>query len=130
MATQGKRMTSAKQDIDRDKQYELSEAVKLVKGNAKAKFDETVEIAVNLGVDPRHADQMVRGMVALPNGTGKSVRVAVFAKADKADAAFYRSLTPRERVDILLEMIAQEMPDDEAERRLARVYRIVELSQS
>ena len=65
----------------------VEEAVALVKGNAKAKFDETVEIAVNLGVDPRHADQMVRGVVTLPNGTGKSVRVAVFARGDKAEEA-------------------------------------------
>ena len=67
--------------------YELDEAVKLVKENATAKFDETIEIAMNLGVDPRHADQMVRGVVALPHGTGKSVRVAVFAKGDKAEEA-------------------------------------------
>jgi large subunit ribosomal protein L1 len=69
------------------KAYSVDEAVKLIKANATAKFDETVEIAVNLGVDPRHADQMVRGMVTLPNGTGKKVRVAVFAKGAKADAA-------------------------------------------
>jgi large subunit ribosomal protein L1 len=72
---------------DRNKTYGLDEAVKLVKGNAKAKFDETVEIAVNLGVDPRHADQQVRGVVNLPSGTGKDVRVAVFARGAKADEA-------------------------------------------
>lgn len=83
----GKRMTAAKVAVDSDKLYSLAEAVKLVKDNAKAKFDETVEVAVNLGVDPKHADQMVRGVVALPNGTGKSVRVAVFAKGDKAEEA-------------------------------------------
>ena len=83
----GKRMTAANGAVDREKLYGLAEAVKLVKDNAKAKFDETVEIAVNLGVDPKHADQMVRGVVALPNGTGKSVKVAVFAKGDKAEEA-------------------------------------------
>ncbi len=80
-------MKKAALSIDRTAFYELAEAVKLVKENAKAKFDETVEIAVNLGVDPKHADQMVRGMVSLPNGTGKNTRVAVFAKGDKADEA-------------------------------------------
>jgi large subunit ribosomal protein L1 len=80
-------MTAANGTVDRDKLYTLAEAVKLVKQNAKTKFDETVEVAVNLGVDPKYADQMVRGIVALPNGTGKSVRVAVFAKGAKADEA-------------------------------------------
>jgi large subunit ribosomal protein L1 len=73
--------------IDREKAYPLAEAVKLVKDNAKAKFDETVEIAVNLGVDPRHADQQVRGVVSLPSGTGRDVRVAVFARGPQAEAA-------------------------------------------
>ena len=73
--------------IDREKFYAVDEAIALVKQNATAKFDETVEIAMNLGVDPRHADQMVRGVVSLPKGTGKDVRVAVFAKGDKADEA-------------------------------------------
>lgn len=82
-----KRMTAAKKDLDREKLYPLEEAVKLVKNGATAKFDETVEVAMRLGVDPRHADQMVRGVVSLPHGTGKTVRVAVFAKADKADEA-------------------------------------------
>ena len=67
--------------------YDLSEAVKLVKANATAKFDETIEISMNLGIDPRHADQAVRGVVQMPNGTGKTVRIAVFAKGDKADEA-------------------------------------------
>jgi large subunit ribosomal protein L1 len=67
--------------------YPLVEAVKLVKGNAKAKFDETIEISMNLGIDPRHADQAVRGVVQMPNGTGKTVRIGVFAKGDKADEA-------------------------------------------
>ena len=87
MAKLGKRMQEAKERIDRDRTYPLGEAITLVKQGAKAKFDETVEMSVGLGVDPRHADQMVRGVVALPHGTGKSVRVAVFAKGDKADAA-------------------------------------------
>jgi large subunit ribosomal protein L1 len=73
--------------IDRNRFYGVDEAIGLVKGNATAKFDETVEVALNLGVDPRHADQMVRGVVNLPNGTGKTVRVAVFAKGAKADEA-------------------------------------------
>ena len=83
----GKRLSAAVEKLDRNKLYDLAEAVKLVKENANAKFDETIEVAVNLGVDPKHADQMVRGVVALPNGTGKSVKVAVFAKGDKADEA-------------------------------------------
>ena len=87
MAKIGKRLRQAKEQVDRDRTYALGEAIALVKNGAKAKFDETVEMSVGLGVDPRHADQMVRGVVALPHGTGKSVRVAVFAKGDKADAA-------------------------------------------
>ena len=87
MANLGKRTTAIREGIDRKKLYELGEAIKLVKERAKAKFDETVEVAMNLGVDPRHADQMVRGVVNLPNGTGKTVRVAVFAKDAKADEA-------------------------------------------
>lgn len=87
MAKIGKRLKAACAGVDREKLYGLAEAVSLVKGAATAKFDETVEVAVNLGVDPRHADQMVRGVVELPHGTGKAVRVAVFAKASKADEA-------------------------------------------
>ena len=83
----GKRTLKAREGIDREKLYPLDDAVKLVKERAKAKFDETIEIAMNLGVDPRHADQMVRGVVSLPNGTGRSARVAVFAKGAKADEA-------------------------------------------
>lgn len=83
----GKRLKSAVEGIDRNHLYGLSDAVSMVKKRATAKFDETVEIAMNLGVDPRHADQMVRGVVNLPNGTGKTVRVAVFAKDAKADEA-------------------------------------------
>lgn len=74
-------------EIDRNRYYGVDEAIGIVKGNATAKFDETIEVAMNLGVDPRHADQMVRGVVSLPKGTGKTVRVAVFAKGAKADEA-------------------------------------------
>ena len=87
MAKVGKRLKAVYGTIDRMQQYPLAEAVKLIKAGSKAKFDETVEISMNLGIDPRHADQMVRGMVELPNGTGKTVRVAVFAKGDKATEA-------------------------------------------
>jgi large subunit ribosomal protein L1 len=87
MAEHGKRYRAAHEGIDRTKAYPIQDAVKMVKERAKAKFDETVEVAMNLGVDPRHADQMVRGVVSLPNGTGKTVRVAVFARGDKAEEA-------------------------------------------
>jgi large subunit ribosomal protein L1 len=87
MAHEGKRIRKAREAVDRNTQYPIDEAVKLIKQNATSKFDETVEIAMNLGVDPRHADQMVRGVVTLPNGSGRSVRVAVFAKGDKAEEA-------------------------------------------
>ena len=83
----GKRIKKAREGIDRVKLYKIDEAVKLVKDRATAKFDETVEIAMNLGVDPKHADQMVRGVVNLPNGTGRVLRVAVFARGAKADEA-------------------------------------------
>ena len=87
MAHVGKKLVKSREGIDRNKLYKLDEAIKMVKSRASAKFDETIEIAINLGVDPRHADQMVRGVVNLPNGTGKTVRVAVFAKDAKADEA-------------------------------------------
>ena len=87
MAKQGKRIRSAYEAVEANKSYALADAVKLVVDNAKTKFDETVDIAMNLGVDPKHSDQMVRGTVSMPNGLGKDVRVAVFAKGDKADAA-------------------------------------------
>ena len=87
MAKTGKRFTAAVKAIDRGKGYDVAEAVKLLKSTATARFDESVEIALNLGVDPRHADQMVRGAVSLPHGTGKSIRVAVFARGDKAEEA-------------------------------------------
>ncbi|GBQ39520.1 MULTISPECIES: 50S ribosomal protein L1 [Komagataeibacter] len=82
-----KRLTAARAAVDNAKQYGLDEAIALVKNNAKAKFDETVEISMNLGIDPRHADQMVRGLLSLPNGTGKTLRVGVFARGPKAEEA-------------------------------------------
>lgn len=84
---EGKRLEAAYAAVEAEKAYSLEEAVALVKANAKTKFDETVEIALNLGVDPRHSDQMVRGVISLPNGTGKQVRVAVFARDAKAEEA-------------------------------------------
>ena len=87
MSHAGKRIQKSREGIVRTKLYPLDEAVKLVKANASAKFDETVELAINLGVDPKHADQMVRGVVNLPNGTGRTLRVAVFARGAKADEA-------------------------------------------
>jgi ribosomal protein L1 len=87
MAKIAKRMQKVNEGVDRNKFYPLGEAVSLIKERAIAKFDETIEVSMNLGVDPRHADQMVRGVVNLPNGTGRSVRVAVFARGDKADEA-------------------------------------------
>ncbi len=87
MAKVGKRIKTAREGVDRNKEYAVSEALDLIKSNSTAKFDETVEVAINLGVDPRHADQMVRGACVLPNGTGKTVRVAVFARDAKADEA-------------------------------------------
>ena len=84
---QGKRLKSAYAAVDTNKSYSLDEAIRLIKANAKAKFDETVEMSLNLGIDPRHADQMVRGLTNLPNGTGKTVRVGVFARGPKADEA-------------------------------------------
>jgi large subunit ribosomal protein L1 len=82
-----KRLQAAYAAFDRTKSYPLTEAIRIVKSNAKAKFDETVELSMNLGIDPRHADQMVRGLTTLPNGTGKTVRVGVFARGPKAEEA-------------------------------------------
>jgi len=87
MAKAGKRYRSASEGVTPGSAYQIQEAVKLIKKGATAKFDETIEIALNLGVDPRHADQNVRGVVSLPNGTGRTVRVAVFAKGAKAEEA-------------------------------------------
>ncbi|MGB3274481.1 MAG: 50S ribosomal protein L1 [Xanthobacteraceae bacterium] len=83
----GKRLKKSYEAVDRNKLYPIADAIRLVKQNATSKFDETIEVAVNLGVDPRHADQMVRGVVTLPNGTGRTLRVGVFARGAKADEA-------------------------------------------
>jgi large subunit ribosomal protein L1 len=83
----GKRLKAAYAAVDITKSYPLADALRLIKANSKAKFDETVEMSLNLGIDPRHADQMVRGLTTLPNGTGKTVRVGVFARGPKADEA-------------------------------------------
>jgi large subunit ribosomal protein L1 len=82
-----KRLEAARAKVDKGKMYPLPDAIRLVKQNARAKFDETVEMSMNLGIDPRHADQMVRGLISLPNGTGKTVRVGVFARGPKAEEA-------------------------------------------
>ena len=87
MAGKGKRMRAAWEGIDRSRLYPVEDAIKLIKEKSTAKFDETIEVAMNLGVDPRHADQMVRGVCHLPNGSGRKVRVAVFARGEKADEA-------------------------------------------
>jgi large subunit ribosomal protein L1 len=87
MAKLGKRLKKAREGVDREKFYALGDAVKVVKERAKAKFDETIEISMNLGVDPKHADQMVRGVCNLPNGSGRTLRVAVFARGPKAEEA-------------------------------------------
>lgn len=87
MAFQSKKAKTLAGTIDREKLHSIDEAIAIIKANATAKFDETIEVAIALGVDPRHADQMVRGVVTLPKGTGKTVRVGVFARGDKADEA-------------------------------------------
>ena len=83
----GKRLKKVREGVDREKLYPLADAIKMIKERATSKFDETIEIAINLGVDPRHADQMVRGVVTLPNGTGRTLRVGVFARGAKAEEA-------------------------------------------
>src|SRR5262249_17615705 len=87
MGNVGKRLKAVREGVDREKFYPIGEAVKVVKSRAKAKFDETIEVSMNLGVDPKHADQMVRGVCNLPNGSGRTLRVAVFARGPKADEA-------------------------------------------
>jgi len=87
MTKAGKRFKAIQKDVDTGKLYAVADAIKILKDASKVKFDETIEVAMNLGVDPKHADQVVRGMIQMPNGTGKSVRVAVFARGDKAEEA-------------------------------------------
>src|SRR5215212_1236353 len=108
----GKKTVKAREGIDRNKLYKLDEAIKMVKARASAKFDETVEIAINLGVDPRHADQMVRGVVNLPNGTGKTVRVAVFAKDAKAEEARKAGADIVGAEDLMEEILAGKLDFD------------------
>jgi large subunit ribosomal protein L1 len=108
----GKRTAEISKGVDRKKLYELKEAVTMVKARAKAKFDETVEVAMNLGVDPRHADQMVRGVVNLPNGTGKTVRVAVFAKDAKAEEARKAGADLVGAEDLVAEVLAGKIDFD------------------
>lgn len=103
-------MKAANASYDKEAMHSVSDAVKIVKGNAKAKFDETIEVAVNLGVDPRHADQMVRGVCNLPNGTGRSVRVAVFAKDAKADEAKAAGADIVGAEDLMEQIQAGDMP--------------------
>src|SRR3569833_2582450 len=107
-----KRTAEISKGIDRKKLYPLNDAVKMVKERAKAKFDETVEVAMNLGVDPRHADQMVRGVVNLPNGTGKTVRVAVFAKDAKAEEARMAGADLVGADDLVAEVLAGKIDFD------------------
>ena len=112
MAKIGKRTTAITEGVDRKKLYQLGEAVKMVRTRAKAKFDETIEVAMNLGVDPRHADQMVRGVVNLPNGTGKTVRVAVFAKDAKAEEARKAGADIVGAEDLVAEVLAGKLDFD------------------
>ena len=106
----GKRMKAANASYDKNAFHSVSDAVKIIKDNAKVKFDETVELAINLGVDPRHADQMVRGVCNLPNGTGRSVRVAVFAKDAKADEAKAAGADVVGAEDLMEQIQAGDMP--------------------
>ena len=110
--SQSKKQKAQAGTIDREKFYAVDEAIGIVKANATAKFDETVEVALILGVDPRHADQMVRGVVNLPNGTGKDVRVAVFAKGDKADEATKAGADKVGAEDLMEEMQAGKLDYD------------------
>jgi large subunit ribosomal protein L1 len=112
MAKQGKRYAGALAKVDRDAFYNVKNAVVLVKGNAKAKFDETIELSINLGVDPRHADQMVRGVCDLPNGTGRALRVAVFARDAKAEEAKKAGADIVGAEDLMAKIQAGEMDFD------------------
>jgi large subunit ribosomal protein L1 len=112
MAKQSKKAKALAGSLDREKFYPLSEALATLKQNGSKKFDETVEVAMNLGVDPRHADQMVRGMVSLPAGTGKEMKVAVFAKGDKADAALAAGADKVGAEDLMEDMQAGNLDYD------------------
>lgn len=112
MAKLGKRTLAARGNRERETLYNVVDAVKIIKGNATAKFDETIEIAINLGVDPRHADQMVRGVVNLPNGTGRVVRVAVFARDAKAEEALAAGADIVGAEDLMAKIQAGEMDFD------------------
>ena len=112
MAKIGKRTAAISEGVDRKKLYALGEALTMVRSRAKAKFDETIEVAMNLGVDPRHADQMVRGVVNLPKGTGKDVRVAVFAKGAKAEEATKAGADKVGAEDLMEEMQAGKLDYD------------------
>ena len=110
MAKVGKRIAAARAAFDKKANHSVDEAVKIIRENSKTKFDETVEIAINLGVDPRHADQMVRGVCNLPNGTGRSVRVAVFAKDAKAEEAKAAGADVVGAEDLMEQIQAGDMP--------------------
>lgn len=112
MAKSGKRMSAARASYDKETAYTVDAAIKIIKSYAKVKFDETIDVAVNLGVDPRHADQMVRGVVNLPNGTGRNVRVAVFAKDAKADEAREAGADIVGAEDLAAQIQAGDMPFD------------------
>ena len=112
MAKLTKKQKALAESVNRDKLYGIDEAIALAKQNATAKFDETIEVAMNLGVDPRHADQMVRGVVNLPNGTGRTVRVAVFARGDKADEAKAAGADIVGMDDLAARVKAGDMPFD------------------
>lgn len=112
MAKLGKRLRNATQNLDRTKIYSLADAVKIVKERATAKFDETIEIALNLNVDPRKADQNIRGVVQLPHGTGKTYRVAVFAKGSKAEEATKAGADIVGAEDLMEKIQAGDMPFD------------------
>ena len=112
MTKPAKRVRAAREGIDRVKLYPLTDALNMIKDRANAKFDETIELAMNLGVDPRHADQMVRGVVNLPNGTGKTVRVAVFAKDAKAEEARKAGADIVGAEDLVAEVLAGKLDFD------------------
>ena len=112
MANKGKRLRKAYEGVDQEQVHVLAEAIKLVRSKASAKFDETLEIAMNLGVDPRHSDQMVRGVVSMPHGTGQNVRVAVFARDAKADEALAAGADKVGAEDLMEDMQAVNLPYD------------------